>query len=110
MRQSESEDVDLRFTQSLPSLWRRYLYGWVIVGLMLLIDVTWLHLSNHSVRLAGVEAAGKAVGILFCMVGVLRAIQRIPRYEPIAVKFASFESRVGGCRVKRGRKPGEANA
>jgi hypothetical protein len=99
MRQSESEDVDLRFTQSLPSLWRRYLYGWAIVSLILLIDVTWLHLSNHSVRLAGVEAAGKAVGILFCIVVVLRAIQRIPRYEPIAVKlrYAVVSETVAWC-------------
>jgi membrane-associated phospholipid phosphatase len=87
----QSEDVDVRFTQSAPSFWRRYLYGWVIVGLILLIDVTWLNLSNHSVRLASIEAAGKAAGIMFCAVVVLRAFRRIPRYEPITAKLRYAE-------------------
>ncbi|MGQ7938466.1 phosphatase PAP2 family protein [Paraburkholderia sp. D1E] len=59
--------------------------------MILLIDVTWLHLTNRSVRWTGIEYVCKAVGALICSVVVLRAVRRIPRYERITAKLRYAE-------------------
>jgi membrane-associated phospholipid phosphatase len=87
----QNEDVGVHFGQSQQSFWRRYLLGCAIVGVILLIDVTWLHLSNRSVRWAGVEAVGKAIAVMIFIVVTLRAVQRIPRYESVVAKLRYTE-------------------
>jgi hypothetical protein len=95
----QNEDVDVPFRQWPPSFWRRYLYGWAIVGVILLTDVTWLHLTNRSVRLAGIEAVGKALGVLISVVVAIRTVQRIPRYERITenLRYAEVSDTSAWC-------------
>ncbi|SAK73042.1 PAP2 family protein [Caballeronia calidae] len=71
---------------------KRYLYGWAIVGIVLLVDVFWLQLGGYSVVFPDeVKEKGKVLLPVICGCAVLYGIQHIPRYRQVCLKLRYYE-------------------
>jgi hypothetical protein len=73
--------------QPFQFLWKRYLGGWVIVVLFLIIDIAWLYLSGRSVQADGIVRVAKIIGLLSSMALGLCGIAKVPRYTLAAKKL-----------------------
>jgi hypothetical protein len=71
---------------------KRYLYGWAIVGIVLLVDVFWLQLGGYSVVFSDeLKGKGKVLLTVTCGCAVLYGIQHIPRYRQVCAKLRYHE-------------------
>jgi hypothetical protein len=79
------------YLQSSSFLWSRYIFGWIIVGVILIIDVTWLFMSHYSVQMGGIITSLKVVGFLLCWAVGFRGLTLIPRYKLLTKKLRYAE-------------------
>jgi membrane-associated phospholipid phosphatase len=84
---TQNNTVGLGYVQSQPSMRRRYILGWIIVALISLIDVSWLALSDYSVKGASILPACRGAGILISLAAILRALSAIGRYQVVTAKL-----------------------
>ena len=83
----QKDNVGLGHVLSQPSMWRRYILGWIIVTLISLIDVSWLGLSGHSVKWASILAPCRGAGILISLAAILRALNGVSRYQIVTARL-----------------------
>lgn len=83
----QNDNLGLGHAGSEPSMWRRYIAGWIIVALISLLDASWLYLSGHAVMWAGIFAACKGAGTLICLAVILRALTGVRRYHVVTTRL-----------------------
>lgn len=66
---------------------KRYLFGWAIVGMVLLVDVLWLQVGGYSIVFSDLKEKGRVILAMTCACAVLYGIQNIPRYRHICLKL-----------------------
>jgi hypothetical protein len=88
---SQNNFVDDCRGQTSRLLGKRYLCGWAVVALFLVIDVAWLYLSGCSVQADGIVPAVKAIGALSCIAVGFGCMAKIPRYKLATKKLRYAE-------------------
>jgi membrane-associated phospholipid phosphatase len=83
----QNNNVGLGDARSQPSMWRRYVLGWIIVTFISLLDTSWLGLSGHSVKWASILATCRGAGILICLAAILRALNGVSRYQVVTARL-----------------------
>lgn len=83
----QQRGIDVRFVRPLSSSMKSYLSGWLITGVILIIDTVWLGLTHYAVKPGSMTAASKGVLVLVGIAALLRGLGSIPRYNTITAKF-----------------------
>lgn len=71
---------------------KRYLGGWLVVALFLMVDFAWLYFGGYSVRADDIVQGAKAIGLLSCIAVGLAGLAKIPRYRLATqrLRYAEF--------------------
>lgn len=86
-----TKEVPIFSQPSRRSFWNDYWRGWIVVGIILLVDVVWLRLGHYSVSLTGIETRASTVGMLILMAAGVLIFSRIPRYRHITAALRFVE-------------------